>query len=101
MSSPLGTDTKQLAAAADRLDALVQERMQREQRVSVIAEELAGKFKGKAGEAFQQVVSHYVTASQALTNEEASIAEKLAQAGIAYNATDAGSAQALGSTMGI
>jgi WXG100 family type VII secretion target len=96
MSSPLGTDTQQLAAAAATLSGLVGDRVQSEQRVTEVTAQLAQSFKGQAGQALQQILSNYVSASEALRREEGSIAEKLSQAGIAYSTVDQAAAELTG-----
>ena len=101
MSAPLGMDPQQIAAQAATIEDLVQQRMEREQRVSDIATNLEGQWKGQAQGAAHQMLSRYLAAAEALRQEEAAIGEKLNQAQKLYTGTDAAAAERLRHDMGI
>jgi uncharacterized protein YukE len=101
MSSDLNMDPAQIAANADKLRDLVQQRVQREQVVADTATQLVPSFTGEAATALQNILARYLDTAERLRNEEASLAEKLDHAQKTYTATDSGSAQALSATMGI
>lgn len=101
MSSPLSMDPQQIAQSAAKLDELAQRRKEHEGRIDTTAAEVQPMFQGEAGAALQTILNRYVETAQKLRDEEAALAEKLNSAQQAYTATDAGSADALSSSMGL
>jgi uncharacterized protein YukE len=94
-------DPQQIAANANKLDRLAQQRKEHEQKVDDIAAHIAPQFKGDAANALQSILNRYVQTAQQLRDEEAALAEKLNVAQKSYAGGDAHAAHALSNQMGI